>query len=245
VKPEAEIQTRIDHLGGALAEALGEAALCITVYGSAAGEDFSPGLSDVNLLIVLREVTYADLRLIGAILARDGKGLPLAAPLVVGPDFLERARDSFPIELADIRERHRILAGTDVLSIGIRVAPERLREQAEREARTLLLKLRAMVMRDPSDGEVRQTLSSLASTLAVIERALLRAKNAEGAALRGADLFRAIEQQHGIRLPTLTRVLRMREGGAAWPTGEELNDLLPGTLHEVEALVSFIDGHGA
>ena len=51
MKPDARIQQRIAEVGGALAQALGERVVCVAVYGSAAGDDFSPGHSDVNLLL--------------------------------------------------------------------------------------------------------------------------------------------------------------------------------------------------
>jgi hypothetical protein len=100
------VEARIDALGRTLGEALGGAVVCIAVYGSAAGDDFSPGHSDVNLLLVLRDVTFADLRLIGETLRRAARpDLRVATPLVVTPSFLRDARDSYPIELADIRDR--------------------------------------------------------------------------------------------------------------------------------------------
>lgn len=232
---------KIDRVAAALAQALGARAVCIAVYGSAAGEDFSAAHSDVNLLLVLDDVAFADLRLIGATLAREApKDLLFATPLVVTPAFLRDARDSFPIELEDIRERHRVLAGRDVLA-DIRVPRERLREQAEREARGKLLRLRALVMHRPPDEELRQALASLESALVVIERALLDAET--GSEVRGQALFAEVERLSGVKLRALPRLDEIRQGRAAWPAGADLDDLLALVLREVEALVHFIDGH--
>lgn len=232
---------KIDQVAAALAQALGARVVCIAVYGSAAGEDFSAAHSDVNLLLVLDDVTFADLRLIGATLAREApKDLLFATPLVVTPSFLRDARDSFPIELEDIRERHRVLAGRDVLA-DIRVPRERLREQAEREARGKLLRLRALVMHRPPDDELRQALASLEASLVVIERALL---DDEGTGrVRGQALFAAVARLSGVELRALPRLDEMRQGRVAWPAGADLDDLLALVLREVEALVRFIDGH--
>src|SRR5262245_50883774 len=116
MKPAPEVEARIDALGRALADALGNAVACIAVYGSAAGEDFSPSHSDVNLLVVLRELSFADLRLIGETLLRSARSdLRVATPLVVTPSFLRDSLDSYPMELADIRDRHRLLAGEDLV----------------------------------------------------------------------------------------------------------------------------------
>lgn len=242
MKPAAEVQERIDDVGRALAQALGQGAECIAVYGSAAGDDFSPRHSDVNLLIVLRAVTFEDLRLIGSTLSREAPDdLLFATPLVIAPAFLKDARDSFPIELDDIAERHRILHGRDLLA-GLQVNRAHVREEAEREARTKLLHLRALVMHKPPEGEMRHALSSLVNMIALIERALLR-EHQSAHALRGGALFAEVERQQGISLHTLARLHGMREGTEPWPDGDDLDDLVRATLRDVESLVAWVDAH--
>ncbi|HEY8514392.1 MAG TPA: hypothetical protein VIS07_02645 [Candidatus Binatia bacterium] len=243
MKPAAETARRIEQAAAALAQALGERVVSIAVYGSAAGEEFSPAHSDVNLLLVLREVEFADLRLIGTILAREAReDLRFATPLVVTPAFLRDAADAFPIELDDMRERHRVLHGEDLLA-GVRVLPARLREQAERESRSMLLRLRALAVHRPPDAELQHALAALESALVVVERALLRSSSGERPG-RGTALFEAIERHSGVRLRALPRLDALREGREAWPTGADLDDLLAVVLREVEALVRLVDGHG-
>lgn len=239
MRPGENVRQAIDRVGMALAQALGTRAVCIAVYGSAASDEFSPAHSDVNLLLVLQEVAFADLRLIGATLEREASPeLRIATPLVVTRHFLADARDSFPIELDDIRARHRVLHGDDVLA-DVRVRADRLREQAEREARGKLLRLRALVVHRPPDETLQLALSSLAAVLGVIERALLRGASAEHE--RGATLFAEVEAHAGTRLRALPGLASMREGRTAWPSGANLDDLLAAVLHEVELLVRYVD----
>ncbi len=243
MRPPEEVQRRIETAGRAVAQALGDGLLCLAVYGSAAGEEFSPGHSDVNLLVVLRRVAFGDLRLIGETLRREASSdLAFATPLVVTPGFLRTARDTFPIELADIQRRHRVLAGDDLLR-DLAVASERLREQAEREARTRLLHVRALALHRPPDAEVRRALASLVPGFALIERALTLGRGP--AAPAGAGLFAEVGRRSGVSLRTLARLARMREGDEAWPEGGDLDDLLVSVLAEVEALVAFVDGYAA
>lgn len=244
MKPGVETKEKIDAVGAALAQALGEAAVCIAVYGSAAGDDFSPEHSDVNLAIILREVTFADLRLIGATLSREApKDLLFATPLVVAPAFLRDARDSFPIELDDLAHRHRVLHGEDLLA-DLSVHAVHLRAEAEREARSKLLHLRALVMHRPPEDDVRRALAGVVRTFTLIERALLREKQATDD-LDGAALFAAVERHQGVPTRTLVRLQAMREGGEAFPSGEALDDLVQETLRDVEALVAWVDAHPA
>jgi len=239
MRPGENVRQAIDRIGAALAQALGTRAVCIAVYGSAASDEFAPGHSDVNLLLVLQEVAFGDLRVVGATLAREATPeLRIATPLVVTPHFLKDARDSFPIELDDIRARHRLLHGDDLLS-AIHVRADRLREQVEREARGKLLRLRALVVHRPPDETVQVSLSSLVAVLGVIERALLRGAAADQE--RGATLSAEVERHGGTRLRALPSLRAMREGRTAWPTGADLNDLLVDVLREVELLVRYVD----
>lgn len=242
MKPGVQAEKRIAQVAAALAQALGARVVCIAVYGSAASDEFSPAHSDVNLLLVLDDVTFADLRLIGTTMEREaGTEVRFATPLVLTPSFLRGARDSFPIELDDIRARHRVLAGEDVLG-ALRVGADALREQAEREARGKLLRLRALVIHRPPAAQLRQALASLAAVLAVVERALLHAES--GRRPRGEALFEEVQKHAGIRLRALPRLEAMREEREPWPTDADLDDLLAVTLREVEALVQYVDARG-
>lgn len=236
---EAKLTQRIDALGASLAAGLGSNLACLALYGSAVGDEFSPAHSDINLLIVLTEVHFPDLELIGETLSGEASpDFRLATPLVVAPSFLTDARDSFPIELADIARRHRILAGEDLVS-GLSVDPGRVREEAEREARSKLLRLRSLILHRPPVAEIRNGLLGLVSSFSVIERALL------GDAASGEELFRHVEQAQGVRLPTLERLCRIRAGGEGWPADDALRDILGTATREVEALVRWVDEHAA
>ena len=137
MQPRPETARHIDEIGTKLFAGLGSNAISVEVYGSAASDDFAPRHSDVNLFVALHNVSFADLRLIGTVLQResDRLGLRFATPLVVRPDFLDTAGDSFPIELTDMRLRHRLLAGADLIP-RLLIPAEALRTAAEREARS-------------------------------------------------------------------------------------------------------------
>src|SRR5207244_12166216 len=66
-----------------------------------------------------------------------------APPLVMDDEYLAQARDSFPMELEDIRARHRVLAGSDPFA-ALTIDRAALRTECEREARGKLLRLRTL-----------------------------------------------------------------------------------------------------
>jgi predicted nucleotidyltransferase len=234
---DSTIPASIENLGQTLAQALGTNLACLAVYGSAADETFRPEHSDINLLVVLHKVQFADLELIGELLRKQATPtFRLATPLVIAPSFLRDARDSFPIELADIARRHRMLAGEDLVS-GIQVTPTRLRDEAEREARGKLLRLRALIMHRPAVTEIREGLMGLLSSFTVIERDLMQEEAS------GLDLLERIEARQSLRLTSLRKLQKIRDGAQAWPEEAFLHDLLRDTASEVESLVQWVDQH--
>src|SRR5581483_10931701 len=233
--PDARVAAQIADAGRALADALGARVACVALYGSAAGEEFSPAHSDVNLLIVLNEIEFADLRLIGATLERAAArhGLRFATPLVVSPEFLAAARDSFPIELEDLRTRHRILAGEDLVA-PLRVARAAVRVAAEREARTMLLRVHALAIHRPPDAIAREALSHLAAAFVDC--------HAGSARPRGRALLAEVAARLGIALPSFGELLAMRDGERPWPAAEALDALLARLVGELGAVIRAIDG---
>jgi predicted nucleotidyltransferase len=118
-------------LGGAYAAVL---------YGSAARGDHVHGRSDVNVLLILDDVSPAGLRRVGPALdAWRRSGHP--APLLLSRREWVRSADAFPIEIADILAAHRLLRGADPTS-GITVAAADLRRALERDLASGLMRLR-------------------------------------------------------------------------------------------------------
>jgi predicted nucleotidyltransferase len=142
------------------------------LYGSAARGDFVPGRSDINLLLILESIAPATLRGLGPAFAAWRKSSP-QPPLLIGRAEWDRADDTFPVELTDMRTAYRVLRGADPLA-GVTVDRADLRRAVERELRGKLLRLRqgyAAAAGDPALlGEVA---ARSAATIMVLLRALL------------------------------------------------------------------------
>ena len=103
----------------------------LIVFGSAAGDDFDPDSSDVNLLIVLAEVGLESLGKSRLIQQRWMKRR-FSRPLFMDREYIDGSLDSFPIEFLNMKERYELLYGEDVLA-GVHVDLADLRLQIERE----------------------------------------------------------------------------------------------------------------
>jgi hypothetical protein len=235
-RPDSRAETRIDAFAREVQSALGDALVCVVLHGSAAGDDWVAGRSDVNTVVVARRLTLDVLERLAPIVARhrtDG----FATPVLMDDEYIARARDTFPMELDDIRCRHRLLAGRDVFAT-VEVSRGALRTECEREARGKLLRLRALFLRvaDRPQELERLMVESLKSFLIVL-RHLTR--------LRGADpspdydeILRTGEGLLG-PLPTMRRLLAHRNGERL--AAPELRGEFGGYLAEVERIVAAVD----
>jgi hypothetical protein len=125
--------TRIREAAGANLES-------VILYGSAAAGNFTPDISDLNILCVLHDASFAALQALEpAAKWWDGQKQP--APLIMARNEIERSADVFAIEWIDMRENHRVLFGADVLA-NLQIPMRLHRIQVEYELREKLILLR-------------------------------------------------------------------------------------------------------
>jgi hypothetical protein len=143
------------------------------LYGSAARGDWSPGQSDVNLLLVVDDPAPVSLGRLGpAVRAWHEQGF--TPPLLMGRDEWRRATDVFPIEITDMQVSYRVLAGEDPVA-GLRVAEQDLRRALEAALRGKLIRLRQAYLRFADQPAILAGFASaMASELLVLLRATAR-----------------------------------------------------------------------
>ena len=125
-------------------QAAGENLQSVVLYGSAVAGEFHPTFSNLNLLCVLREASFARLSTIAPVV-EWWHGQKHPAPLVMTQEELERSADVFSIELLDMQQHHRLLFGDDLLT-GLRIPMQMHRAQVEYELREKLVLLRQRLL---------------------------------------------------------------------------------------------------
>lgn len=142
------------------------------LYGSGARDDFVPGRSDINLMLITDDLSPARLSALGGAFAAWRKS-GYEPPLVILHSEWARATDVFPIEITDMRCDYEVLRGPDPVA-GLHVAPVDLRHALEREFRGKLLRLRQGYIAAAGDEAVLGALAERSSsTFLVLLRALL------------------------------------------------------------------------
>ncbi len=162
-----------EKVAAQIADDLGENLRSMVLFGTAIRGGYAPAHREVNIMVMVED---ASTRAIGPIekslAAWVKKGN--AAPLIFERGEWEGSTDVFPIEIEDMREAHKLVAGTDPFE-GTVTNRNDLRRELERELRGKLLQLRAQYAAfAPNGGALTRLLTDSASTFFVLMRALVR-----------------------------------------------------------------------
>jgi hypothetical protein len=161
-------EKQIDEFVGRMRQAAGENLQSVILYGSAASGEFHAEFSNVNLLCVVRDATYATLRAVAPAVdwwTRQKRHVPL---LLTGEELL-RSADVFSIELLDMKQRHRVLFGADVLAT-LTIPMHFHRAQVEYELREKTILLRERLLAGPNKKQMWEVLRGSLPTFVTLFR---------------------------------------------------------------------------
>jgi hypothetical protein len=166
-------EKQIDEFVVRMRQAAGENLQSVILFGSAVSGEFHPEFSNVNLLCVVREASYATLKTVAPVVewwTRQKRQVPL----VLTGEELQRSADVFSIELLDMQQRHRVLFGTDVLA-GLTIPMHFHRAQVEYELRekTILLRERLLVSGTDKKRLWELLLASLSTFVTLFRHSLI------------------------------------------------------------------------
>lgn len=172
----------VRSLAQKLLEALGDNLQSITVVGSSLTEDFRPGQSDINTVLVLEKYNLNSLNTI-ATLAKPMSKRKLSAPLLMTRTYIERSLDVFGVEFLDLQMTHQTILGEDPFA-SLSFDKKDVRLQCERELKAMLIRLRQGYIAAAANRKlVRDILVSTAKDMKPLLRAMLWLKDIERDAL--------------------------------------------------------------
>jgi predicted nucleotidyltransferase len=152
--------------------AAGDNVVSVVLYGSGADGEFHPEYSDLNLLCVLRDASFASLAKITDVADwwRDKKHHP---PLILSFQELNASADVFSVEFLDMKQRYRVLYGEDVLQ-GLQVPMALHLFQLRYELREKLTLLRQhMLLAARNDKQVWEVMLHSLSSFTTLFRHVL------------------------------------------------------------------------
>jgi predicted nucleotidyltransferase len=163
----------INEFVGRVRDAVGANLKSAILYGSAAAGDYVPEHSDVNLLFVLGETSFAAIAALAPPVEWWAKQKH-HAPLLMTAEELQRGADVFSIEFLDMRENYRVLWGEDLLK-GLEIPMKFHRAQVEYELRekTILLRQRLLVVARDEDAKWELLVRSVSAFGTLARHALI------------------------------------------------------------------------
>lgn len=233
---------KLEELVSQLRQAYGATLRSVILYGSAVAGEHIAKRSDTNVLVILDAVPLDRLAAVGAVLRSWGEG-GNPPPMTFTSAEWKSSADVFPMEYADILERHRVLYGEDATE-GITISRSDLRLQLEQQALGKLLHLRRSAMAAGDDhGEQIRLLEASLSAVMVVFRAVVRLHGdvpSQDYSVLSAD----VAQRAGFDPRPIQRVIEHVRGNTKIGR-DEAAGVLAGYLAEMEALVAWLDRFAA
>lgn len=210
----------------------------VVLFGSAVAGEHNPKKSDYNVLVIVDSLPLERLRAVAAVSkawAEDGN----PPPLTFTTHEWKSSSDIFPMEYADILERHRVLYGAPPFD-GISVSPSDLRLQVENQAMGKLLQLRQAIMGAGGDSKKQvEVLEKSLSTLMVVFRGVSRLFG-HAPSQDYEELTRSLAQRAGFSADPFVKVIRHVRGTEKIPR-ENAAGILEEYLAAMERLVAYIN----
>ena len=234
--PES-VQAGLNRFVDQMRSALGDQVVSIMLYGGFVEGAVGTTSTDVNVMVVLKDVS------VGAL---DEAALPVQvgrrefglAVLLLSEDELRRTTDVFPIKFLDMRRRHRLLHGKDVLA-DLRISHDHLRLRCEQEIKNLMLRLHQFyLLQAPFFEQVEKTL--IRGVLSLVSNLSVLVELKTGAAPTNND--EVIEQaaKLGLDVQPIRKCLSLQQGELELAS-DELKQLYDSFMRLVHRAAELID----
>ena len=229
---------KLEELVSQLQLAYGAGLRSVVLYGSAVAGEYNPKKSDYNVLVIVDSLPLERLRAVAAVSKAWAEG-GNPPPMTFTSSEWRASADIFPMEYADILERHRVLFGNPPFD-GIRVAPSDLRLEVEQQTMGKLLRLRQATMGAGGDSRLQlEVLEKSLSTLMVIFRGISRL-HGQVPSQDYEELTRQLAQRAGFVPEPFIKVIRHVRGTEKIPR-ESAGKILEGYLGAMERLVAYLN----
>ena len=219
-------------------EKYGQKIHSIHVTGAALTDDFDEKGSDVNSIIVLKEMDFKFLELLALLGKKYGKKR-VGAPLIMTPEYINASLDVFPVEFLNFRLMHSTVYGADVLE-NIKIERMDLRHQCERELKSKLIRLRQGYISSMGDKKIlTEGLVRSITDYMPLFRGIIVLAGKEAPVLQG-EVITALSDAVKIDTGVFAKVLKEKRDKVKLSI-EELNTIFEEYYSATEKLGKIID----
>ena len=210
----------------------------IILYGSGAGDDYIPGKSDLNFLVIVSEEAIDHLdRALETVSRWRKRGV--AIPLFMTREYIKSSLDSYPIEFLNMQRKYLLVYGEDILQ-GITFQTHHLRLQCEREIKGKILLLRkGFLETGGKHKKIRELIKASITAFISIFHGLLYLKGKEIPSTR-REIIQAVAEEFPIDQKIFMKCLDIKENKGSF-SSLEIIDLFKAYVVEVRKLWEVVD----
>jgi hypothetical protein len=221
-----------------LQKAHGNKLVSVVLYGSAAVPGARDRRSDFNILCVLNQVTPDELHATEPIF-RWWREMKNPSPLLMSADEFRTSADCFPMEYHDIKERHCILFGANLIT-DLQINDRYYRAMVEHELRAKLLRLRQKAGGVLSEKDLLlRLMTDSVSTFCVVFRHALRL-GGEKPLFEKHEVVNAAALRFGMDAAPFLTLLDLREEKTK-PRDVQPGPLFREYLRQIQVVVEAVD----
>ncbi len=207
----------------------------IVLYGSAISEEYEPGRSDINLLLVCERLDLGVFKYLEEIVKRGIKR-KIVPPLIFTPEHIERSKDVFPIEFLEMKDSHITIYGEEIFE-KLDIDNEHLRLECEEQIKGKLIRTRQAWFEVAGDRNklINLLYTSLVNVIPSV-RGLLRLKGKIPPSTR-REVIIMVDDILDIDLKVFNDVLDAKKGEKV----RDLNLLFVRYLEALSSLADYVD----
>jgi len=238
---DAGLPTRVkkglDRFCQQLKGVLGDKVISVVLYGGLAEGEYSEDASDVNVMVVLADVSVETLDRLANPVQMAIHDFRLSV-LILSEEELVSSTDVFPIKFLYMQRRHVNLYGRDVLS-DLSISHDHLRLRCEQELKNLMIRLhRFYVQRSRYSEQVENTLRRVVSSYIRPLGVLVELQTGE--VPRDRNEIIAGGGKLGLDVEPVVKLLALKRGEIS-PDAAELKSLYEGFMQSVHAAAKLVD----
>lgn len=228
----------VNNLIEDLKNTFSEKLISVILYGSAASQDYLEKVSDINLIVVINELNAKDLKLANPAVEKWVK-TKNPVPIFMGKDEWFNSCDVYAIECSDVKDRHKILYGEDIVS-SIEIKKCNLRLQCESEIKNILIKLRQSYLVNAKNTKSIEELIKLASkSIFAVFRAVLRINNINVPA-KNSEVIDSLNNLIEFDTEIFKYILLQKELKHGFPK-DQIESIIQKMIDSLNKILSYVD----
>jgi|GEM_PF-790802 len=212
--------------------------LSVILYGSYVDHTESKN-SDINLIAVIDKLSAIDLKNLHKAV-KKWKKFNETLPLFMGKIEWFASGDVYPMEYSDIKDRHKILYGEDIVS-DLKIDKCHLRLQCESETKNLLIRLRQGYIANSSDRRaVTELIINSSKSLIAIFKTILRLNSDEKTPQDKHEVINKVALITGLDAEFFTRVVEFKDNKKIFSSNEH-DVIIQKLIDSIYDILKYVD----